>query len=147
MYGVQDAFGTVLFAVVAGGGVIALICVVGMPALYEQIGKGNFALDGEEAQASARRTGHSGAADARIREEEIRQMLEGRNAIRARRGLRTLDVAEEVARLTAPAQDAGLAAEVRQLVLARNERRMRAGKPALDVEAEVRRRMSELPGG
>ncbi|MDQ3850154.1 MAG: hypothetical protein M3296_06025, partial [Actinomycetota bacterium] len=73
-----------------------------------------------------------------------RQMIDARNARRARRGEPALDVRAEVDRLGAPPVDASLREEIRQLVLAANERRGRAGRPALDVEAEVERRLREL---
>jgi hypothetical protein len=86
----------------------------------------------------------SSAAGLRERDEEIRQMLEARNARRARRGEEPVDVEQELRRLTAPQIDAQLRLEIRQLVEARNYRRARAGKPLLDVDAEVEREISKL---
>ena len=79
--------------------------------------------------------------------EEIRQLLEAKNARREARGQAPLDVESELASLTASAPataDPALREEVRQLVIARNERRERQGKPPLDVEAEVERQVREL---
>jgi hypothetical protein len=81
------------------------------------------------------------------RDEEIRQMLEARNARRLRQGREPLDVEAEMAALARPAIDAGLAREVRDLVIARNARRARQGKEPLDVEAEVERRLRDLADG
>jgi hypothetical protein len=81
------------------------------------------------------------------RDEEIRQMLEARNARRVRQGREPLDLEAEMAALARPAIDPGLAREVRDLVIARNARRARQGKEPLDVEAEVERRLRELADG
>ena len=64
------------------------------------------------------------------RDEEIRQMLEARNARRIRQGKEPLDMEAEMAALARPAIDPGLAGEVRDLVVARNARRARAGQGA-----------------
>ncbi len=82
------------------------------------------------------------------RDLEIRQLLDARNARRARRGEPPVDVDEELSRLTAPAPaiDPALREEIRQLVVARNHRRVRAGKPPLDVEAEIEREIAGLSG-
>ena len=81
------------------------------------------------------------------RDEEIRQMLQARNARRIRQGREPLDVEAELAALARPAIDPGLAGEIRDLVLARNARRARQGKEPLDVEAEVARRLRDLTDG
>ena len=81
----------------------------------------------------------TGAAAARERDDEIRQLLEARNERRRRRGLEPVDVEAELRALDRPAVDPSLEAEVRALVVARNERRARRGREPLDVEAEVAR--------
>jgi hypothetical protein len=89
------------------------------------------------------------------REDEVRQLLQARNARRRRRGEPPLDVEAELARLTAPASptpgpedgervDPALREEIRGLVLARNARRQRRGQPPLDVEAEIARQIADL---
>jgi tRNA A37 N6-isopentenylltransferase MiaA len=78
------------------------------------------------------------------RDEEIRQMLEAKNARRIRRGEEPVDVEQELRRLTKPQIDPELRKEIRDLVVARNYRRARAGKPPLDVDAEVEREISRL---
>jgi hypothetical protein len=78
------------------------------------------------------------------RDDEIRQLLEARNARRLARGQAPVDVESELRALTRPAADPALEAEVRQLVVARNERRGRQGKEPLDVDAEVARQLREL---
>lgn len=138
----QEAFESVLFVVVGLAAVLAVASLAGRSRLYDQIGRGGLSI-GDEPERPA----PGPAALAAVRDEEIRQMLDARNARRARRGMPALDLDAELARLQAPAHDPALADEVRQLVVARNERRARAGKPALDVEAEVARRMADLAEG
>jgi hypothetical protein len=115
---------------------------------YAQIGRGGLSL--EERRAAT-------AASVMERDDDIRQMLEARNARRARQGRPALDVEAELGRLLAggarSADGAGerssrvdpeLAREVRDLVIARNARRERRGQPPLDVEREVERQLREL---
>jgi hypothetical protein len=80
------------------------------------------------------------------RDAEIRQLLQARNARRARRGEPAQDVEAELAALTrSPAVvDDDLREEIRQHVVARNARRVRAGAQALDVDEEIERRIREL---
>jgi len=139
---VQEAFELVLFVVVGLAVVAALASLPGRGRLYDQIGRGGLSIGDEPGRPQPGQ-----AALAAVRDEEIRQMLDARNARRERHGMPALDLDAELARLQAPAHDPALAAEVRQLVVARNERRARAGRPALDVEAEVARRMADLAEG
>jgi hypothetical protein len=132
---VEDAFGTVVFVVVAVGAVVAIITLVGSGRSYRQIGRGGLTHETDDALAGS-------AADER--DEEIRQMLGARNARRERRGEPALDVGAELAELQRPAVDASLRDELRELVVARNDRRVRRGQAPLDVEAEVERRIREL---
>ena len=139
----EDAFGIVLFAVVAVGAVAAVWALWGAGDAYRQIGRGGLSIgDGEDRPAPA----PSGAAAAGERDAEIRQMLEARNARRARRGEPPLDVEQELARLTAPMIDPELRGEIRDLVIARNKRRECLGKPPLDVEAEIERQLRDAGG-
>ena len=94
------------------------------------------------------RAGGAGApmsADAE-RDMEIRQMLEARNARRARRGEEQQDVEAELAALTRPATvvDDELREEIRQHVVARNARRVGAGGEPVDVDEEIERRIRDL---
>jgi hypothetical protein len=130
---VQHALGIVVFAVVALALLAAIAGFLARSRVYDEIGKGGFHHDDD-------RPARSPAADA---DEEIRQMMAARNERRARRGEAPLDVAAEVARLSA---DPGLEAEVRAHVIASNERRARRGQPPLDVDAEVARRLSGAGG-
>ena len=76
------------------------------------------------------------------RDDEIRALLEARNARRAARGEPPVDVETQLRTLmAAAAPDRELAAEVRQLVEARNARRAARGEPPLDVESEVAKRL------
>jgi hypothetical protein len=144
----QDAFGIVIFAVVGLAVVGAIASLVGRGRLYEQIGRGGLSLNEDRDVRGGSRGGPpaGSAAATREREQEIRQMLDARNELRARRGEAAVDVDAELARLTAPAVDPALAAEIRSLVIARNERRARAGKPELDVDTEVARQIERLGG-
>lgn len=141
----QEAFGIVLVVVV----VIAVLVAVANwlapgDSAYDHIGRGGLSLrDGSDAPVREAPP----ALAAAERDEEIRQMLEARNARRLRQGKEPLDVEAEARALDRPAVDAGIAAEVRQLVLARNTRRIRQGKAPLDVEAEVARRLKDLQSG
>jgi hypothetical protein len=138
----QSAFGTVLWIVCCVGIVIAAISLAWTGRTWEEYGKNRLVTDGELGGAPT-----PGSAAARLeRDLEIRQLLEARNARRARRGEPPIDVELELNRLTAPAIDPALRAEIRDLVVARNHRRARAGKPPLDVEAEVEREIAGLRG-
>ena len=133
----EDAFAILVWVVAGAGVVVALITLAGTARNYREIGGGGLTHDSD---ASA---GAFASADAE-RDEEIRQMLDARNARRERRGEPPIDVDAELAALAQPAVDEGLRDEVRQLVLARNHRRVRAGQAPLDVEAEVQRRLRDL---
>jgi hypothetical protein len=132
---VEDAFGTVVFVVVAIGAVVAIITLVGSGRSYRQIGRGGLTHESDDGPAGR-------AADER--DAEIRQMLDARNARRERRGEPALDVEAELAELQRPGVDAALREELRDLVVARNDRRVRRGQAPLDVDAEVERRIREL---
>jgi hypothetical protein len=130
----EDALLWVVLGAVAVGVLCALAAAVARGSAYDQIGRGGLSLEEPAAPAS-------GAAASAVREEEVRQMLEARNARRVRRGQAELDVEAELERLSRPAPDAALAAEIRELVVARNRRRVRRGASELDVEAEVERQL------
>ncbi len=137
----QDAFGIVLVVVVVLAALVAIVTVSGFGKAYDQIGRGGLSLrDGTDRPEREPTT----AMAAGERDEEIRQMLEARNARRIRQGREPLDIEAELAALARPAVDPSLALEIRQLVVARNARRARQGKEPLDVEAEVARRIREV---
>ena len=140
----QDAFGIVLVVVVALAAIVAIVTFLGSGRAYDQIGRGGLSL-GDGADRPAREPASAVAAGERT--EEIRQMLEARNARRLRQGREPLDVEAEMAALARPTTDPGLAREVRDLVIARNARRARQGKEPLDVDAEVERRLRDLAEG
>jgi hypothetical protein len=133
----QDAFGIVLFIVVGIGFVVALASLFGRSRLYDEIGRGGLSI-GEDPAPSTKAE----------REDEIRQMLEARNALRAARGEEPVDVEQELRELTTPAaaRDPEILEEVRTLVQARNARRVARGQEPLDVEAEIDRQLRDLPG-
>jgi hypothetical protein len=133
----HSAFNLVIWGVCILAVVIAFIALIASRKTWEDFGKGQFAMDRDDGRTS------SGPAVAE-RDTEIRQLLEARNEVRARRGEAPVDVEQELARLTAPAIDPELREEIRQLVVARNDRRIRAGKPPLDVEAEIEREITAL---
>lgn len=137
----QEAFGIVIFAVVAGAAVVALITFLGTGKLYDQIGKGGLSINEDD---SGRPRPVGGGSTGRERDAEIRQFLVAKNERRARAGQAPLDIEVELARLTAPSVDPALRDEIRQLVIARNERRARAGQAPLDVEAEIERQVQDL---
>ena len=135
----HQAFGIVLWVVCIGAVIVAFVAFVSSRKTWEDFGKSGLLMESE-----LRRSSHASAASLAERDEEIRQMLEARNARRIRRGEQPLDVEEELARLTAPQIDPELRGEIRSLVIARNARRARRGKPPLDVDAEVEREIREL---
>jgi hypothetical protein len=141
----QDALGIVIFVVVGLGAVIAIISLFGRGRLYDDIGRGGLSIGEDRDMRSRAQQAPVSAAE---REDDIRQMLEARNARRAAQGRPTVDVEEELAELTKPAAatDPEILEEVRTLVEARNARRIARGKEPLDVEAEIARQLRDLPG-
>jgi hypothetical protein len=142
----QNAFPIVLVVVLAGAIIAAAWAGYASRNPYGRIGRGAMSLN-EDAHVKVATSGPSAGALAAEREAEIRQMLQARNARRARRGQEPIDVEAELRALLAArpvVHDAGLAEEVRQLVVARNARRARRGEPPLDVEEEVARQLREL---
>jgi uncharacterized protein YkwD len=143
----QDALVTLVVAVVALGGLVALYTVATSASAYREIGKGGF-------EPPAVDEAPSGPAPPGDRDEEIRELLEARNARRERRGEPPLDVDAELATLTGgggglatpvdAASSAELRDELRALVEARNRRRERAGLQPLDVDGEIVRRLRDL---
>jgi hypothetical protein len=140
----MGAFGTVLVVVAVVAVVVAFFSFRGSGTIYKGLGRtGGLSLDQDE---SARMAPTSAAANSAEAREEIRQMLEAKNARREARGQAPLDIEAEVESLTRPQvpRDAELREEVRQLVEARNERRARQGKPPLDVEEEIDRQLRDV---
>ncbi len=137
----QEAFGPVLFAVCGVGVVVALVSLISSGKTWDEFGKsGRLMMDRDLPREPASSSGTA----LRERDEEIRQLLEARNARRERRGEAPVDVEQELQRLTAPLVDSALRAEIRDLVIARNHRRARTGKPPLDVEKEIERQIASL---
>jgi hypothetical protein len=130
----------VLWVVCGAGIVLALVALARNGKTWEEFGRNRLLMERDPSGAPR----EASAAASAERDEEIRQMLQARNARRERRGEPPLDVDAELRRLTAPRLDAGLRAEIRDLVLARNARRARRGAPPLDVEAEIERQIAEL---
>src|SRR5215218_712182 len=137
----QDAFGIVVFAVVAISAVLAIASLFFRGRLYDEIGRGGI---GDDREMGRPRAPAGGGVDVAERDAEIRQMLAARNARAAARGEAEVDVEQELQRLTAPAVDPSLREEVRELVVARNRRREARGDAPLDVEAEVERQLREF---
>jgi hypothetical protein len=140
----MGAFGTVLIVVCVLAVIVAAISFRGSGAIYKGLGKtGPFSMDEDDAPRPPPTSAAANSAEAR---EEIRQMLEAKNARREAKGQAPLDIDAEVDALTKPQvpQDAALREEVRQLVVARNERRARQGKPPLDVEEEIDRQLRDI---
>ena len=132
----QNAFLWVVVGVCVVGIVGAIVALLTSRQEWAQYGSDRLLLDSEAPRAPAA---------GRQRDEEVRQMLEARNARRRRRGEPEVDVEAELARLTALADaDGELRDEIRQLVIARNHRRARKGLAPLDVDAEIARELSGL---
>jgi hypothetical protein len=135
---VQSAFLWVVVGVCVVGVVGAIVALLTSRRDWAQYGSDRLLLDSEAP------LDHAPAARLE-RDEEVRQMLEARNARRRRRGEPEVDVEAELARLTTLADaDGELRDEIRQLVIARNHRRARKGLAPLDVEAEIARELSGL---
>ena len=137
----QGAFGTVVLVVCGVGIAGAVFALLLGRRTWEDYGRNHLLMERSPAPPAA-----GSAAALSERDEEIRQMLDARNARRRRRGEPEVDVDAELSRLTAPAVDDELRAEIRDLVIARNYRRTRQGKPALDVNAEIERQIAALSG-
>ena len=135
----QGAFAIVVWVVAGVGVLVALIAALASRKTWDEYGRSHLVLDTDSAKTHT----HTPASE---RDEEIRQMIEARNARRRRRGEPELDIDEEVARLSEPQIDPELRQEIRDLVIARNHRRARQGKPPLDVEAEIAREIESLRG-
>jgi hypothetical protein len=139
---VESGLAVVVIVVSILGIVAAVVAFIGSGRLYEQVGKGAFSID--EGRTGPAPDTPAARAEA---QEEIRQLVEARSALREARGEAPLDVDAEVAALTQPpgsGVDDALREEVRQLMIARNERRVARGEEPLDVEAEVDRKLREL---
>jgi hypothetical protein len=125
---------------------VAALAFIGAGSVYEEIGKGIFAMDHDLPPAEGRAPGEQVSQE--VQQAEIRQMLEAKAFRQAERGEPPLDVEAEMNKLLSPGVDPGadpeLVEEVRQLVVARNGRRLRAGKEPLDVEAEITRQLADL---
>jgi hypothetical protein len=135
---VQNAFLWVVVGVCAVGVIGAIVALLTSRRDWAQYGSDRLLLDSEVTRAPAAQL---------ERDEEVRQMLEARNARRRRRGEPEVNVDAELARLTALADadgDGDLRDEIRQLVIARNHRRVRKGLEPLDVETEIARELSGL---
>jgi len=136
----EDAFGTLVWVVAVVGALVAVYTLIGIGRSYREIGGGGIVRDEDDSAGGA---GMSADAE---RDMEIRQLLEARNARRARRGEEQQDVEAELAALTRPATvvDDELREEIRQHVVARNARRVRAGGEPVDVDEEIERRIRDL---
>jgi hypothetical protein len=136
----EDAFGTLVWIVAVVGAIVAVFTLAGTARSYERIGGDGIVLDEDDAGDGGPRVATA------ERDAEIRQLLEARNARRARRGEAQQDVEAELAALTGAQGivDDDLREEIRERVVARNARRVRAGAAALDVDAEIERRIREL---
>jgi hypothetical protein len=142
---VEESFGTVVIVVAVVAALFAAGAYVGSGKLYDGIGKGAFSLDQPDRPKGPQPGSAAYNAEA---EEETRQMLEAKSALRVARGESPLDVDAEYAELTRPpaagGRDEALREEVRQFVISSNERRVRRGEEPLDVEAEVDRQLRDL---
>jgi len=130
----------------------AIVFVMGAGKRFDEIGKGDFAMEHDSPEATrAQGWGAPAPVSAEVREEEIRQMVQARSDRAVARGKPAIDVDAEVQKLLAPERAPGalgadreLREEIRQLVVARNERRERQGKKPLDVDKEIERQLRDL---
>lgn len=140
--------GEVILIVVFAAIPVAAAAFVGVGTLYRQIGRGMFRGEDEPTGGRLRDSGSEGSP--RLREQEIRQMLDAKAYRQRARGEEPLDVEAELRRLMTPRSSSSLdptiVEEVRALIVARNERRVRRGEEPLEVEAELARRLRELEG-
>jgi len=139
----------ILVIVLAVIPITALTFVLGSGSAYRQIGRGPLSVQfDQDLPAGVRAAEKDGSA--RVREEELRQLLEAKAYRQRTRGEAPIDVEAEMGRIhdreaaPEPSGDRQLREEVRQLVVARNARRERRGEEPLDVEAETERRLREL---
>lgn len=143
---VEAAFGIVVVVVAVVGGLVAIASYIGAGRLYQEIGKGQLALDQPDRPPGPK----AGSPQARAESDaELRQLLEAKSYRRVQRGEEPLDIDAEILALTPSAptgRDAELEEEIRQHVVARNARRARKGEHPLDVEAEVRRQLEDMGG-
>lgn len=133
-----------MIVVVVLGAVVAALAFLRSGDVYEELGKGDLALD----RSAAKGPEPGSVAWQAEADMELRQLLEAKAARAEARGEEPIDVEIELARLSgvAPAPDPALRAEVRDMVIATNERRERRGQPPLDVEAEIERRLRDAGG-
>jgi hypothetical protein len=146
LYGgaLEETFGTVVIIIAVVAGLFAAAAYVGSGKLYDGIGKGAFSLDQPDRPKGPQPGSAAYNAEA---EEETRQMLEAKSALRVARGESALDIDAEYAELMRPAaggKDEALREEVRSFVISNNERRVRRGEEPLDVETEVDRQLRDL---
>src|SRR5215217_1111245 len=87
----QEAFGIVIFAVVAISAVLAVVSLFFRGRAYDEIGRGGIGDDREIRPAPP----EGGVVDAAERDAEIRQMLAARNALAQARGEAGIDVEDE----------------------------------------------------
>jgi hypothetical protein len=104
MNSVHAAFGTVLWIVLGVAAVIAILALMMSGRTWSDFGKGGLVMDRDESRPRA--GAGVGAATVRERDDDIRSMLEARNARRIRRGEAPIDVEQELIRLTAPGASA-----------------------------------------
>ena len=141
----HSTFNDVIWIVCGVGLLIGLLSLWGSGKAWDEFGKRGLLMEREPGNKPGYSASPTAIAE---RDDEIRQMLEARNARRTRRGEAPLDVEAELRRLTAPAQqiDEALREEIRDMVVARNHRRARRGQPPLDVEAEIEREIAGRSG-
>jgi len=132
---VHSAFDVVIWVVSLLALLIAFGALIASRKTWEDFGKGRLSMDRDQPLDPPRASGASTAE----RDEEIRQLLEARNARRVRRGEAPVGLEHELARLTAPRVDPALREEIRQLLEARNARRVRRGEAPVGLEHELAR--------
>ena len=128
----------ILIVVAVSIPVAAIAFAVGAREALREIGKGPFSVE-FDTDLPQRTSEADAEATPAVREQELRQLLEGKAFRQSRRGEDPLDVDRELERLLSESVAAG-----GDPGLARNERRARQGREPLDVEVEVDRQLAEL---
>ena len=140
---VQAAFATVLWIVCGAAAVIAILALVMSSRTWSELGRGGLVMDRDE---SPRRS--AAGAPASERDDDIRAMLEARNARRVRRGEAPIEVEQELARLTAPGAGAAGAVAGNRVPASPGDPAGAAvapeATPALDVDPELAEEVRQL---
>jgi hypothetical protein len=91
-------FGDVIWIVCGLGIIVGFLSLIGTGKAWDEYGKRGLLMERDVGRGGASAGGGTSPAALAERDTEIRQMLEARNARRARRGEASFDVEREIAR-------------------------------------------------